>query len=192
MRVVAGALGGRSLAAPVGAATRPSSDLVRGALFAALEARRSAWGHRALVEVRVLDLFAGSGALGIEALSRGATHAVFVESDRRALAVLWANLDDLGLRERATVVAGDARAYLAGPVPGAFGLILADPPYAQGVASLLPLLARGDRLAPDGLCALQHGAREELPERSGTLQRLLHRVHGGTALSIYAARADRG
>ena len=118
MRIVAGTLGGRRLKAPPGRATRPTSDRLREALFAIL-------GD--LAGVRVLDLFAGSGALGIEALSRGATSAVFVDSDPRAIAVTRANLDALDLA--AAVHKRDALAYLRDASEGPFDLVFLDPPY---------------------------------------------------------------
>src|SRR5947209_1627120 len=99
MRVIAGELGGRRLRSPRGEATRPTSERVREAVFSML-------GE--LGGLRVLDLFAGSGALGIEALSRGAAAATFVERSPRALAALRANIDTLGLRDRARVLDGDA------------------------------------------------------------------------------------
>lgn len=139
MRIVAGEFGGRRLQAPKGDATRPTTDRVREALFSTL-------GD--LEGERVLDLFAGSGALGIEALSRGAATAVFVEKARPALTVLRANLDALGLAPpRATVRAGDALAALrdAPGTAGAYDLVFLDPPYRQA-AGLGPGLS--ERLAP--------------------------------------------
>lgn len=128
MRVVAGELRGRRLVTPAGAATRPTSDKVRQATFNALESAGE------VADAVVLDLFAGSGALGIEALSRGAAHATFVERDRGALAALRANLDALDLTGRSTVVVGDAL-QRAG---GRWDLVLLDPPYAfDGWAQLL-------------------------------------------------------
>jgi 16S rRNA (guanine966-N2)-methyltransferase len=122
VRVVAGTARGRRLQAPPGVATRPTSDRVREATFNAL-------GSLGAVEgATVLDLFAGSGALGIEALSRGASHATFVDSDARALAVIRANLDTTGLSDRATVVNGDAVRRLE--TAGSVDLALLDPPYA--------------------------------------------------------------
>ena len=122
MRVVAGDLGGRKLVAPGGRTTRPTSDRVREATFNALESLGVVGG------ARVLDLFAGSGALGIEALSRGAARATFVERDRPALSALRTNLERCGLASpRAEVVVGDG---LSIDLPGPWDLALLDPPYA--------------------------------------------------------------
>jgi 16S rRNA (guanine966-N2)-methyltransferase len=128
VRVVSGEAGGRKLVAPDGVDTRPTSDRVREATFNALGSLGAIEGST------VLDLFAGSGAMGIEALSRGAAHATFVERDRGARAVIEHNLAATGLAERATVVAADALAWLAGTAGGgaarAFDLAICDPPYA--------------------------------------------------------------
>jgi len=122
VRIVAGSARGRRIEAPPGTGTRPTSDRVREAVFNALGSLG------AVVGAGVLDLFAGSGAMGLEALSRGAAHATFVDADRRALAVVRANAERLGLADRISVVRADALAYLAG-APAA-DLALCDPPYA--------------------------------------------------------------
>jgi 16S rRNA (guanine966-N2)-methyltransferase len=131
MRVIAGELGGRRLRSPRGQGTRPTSERAREALFSMLVE---------LSGLRVLDLFAGSGALGIEALSRGAAAATFVERSPQALAALRANVAALGLGERARVVDGDALAALR--LPGKYDLIFLDPPYAAA-GPLAGALARG-------------------------------------------------
>jgi 16S rRNA (guanine966-N2)-methyltransferase len=150
VRVVAGRFGGRRLQAPPGQGTRPTSDRVREALFSTLGPLDGA---------RVLDLFAGSGALGIEALSRGAASALLVERDARAVAVIRANLDALGLDEPAAIVhAGPARAALrsASGRGDTYDLIFLDPPYrsAPGLgqelsAALEPLLSGGGRVVTE-------------------------------------------
>jgi 16S rRNA (guanine966-N2)-methyltransferase len=147
MRVIAGELGGRRLQAPPGTDTRPTSDRVREALFSALGPVDGA---------EVLDLFAGSGALAIEALSRGAAHATLVERDARAVAVIRRNLDALGLgADRATVRRRDALRALqdANASGSAYDLVLIDPPYrlAAGLGpelsqALTPVLRRGARV----------------------------------------------
>ena len=144
MRVVAGELGGRRLRSPRGTITRPTADMVREALFEIL--------GESVEGTHVLDLFAGSGALGIEALSRGAAKVTFVENDRRAADVVEANLRDLGVRERAELVRSDAMRLLRGaPSRGhLYDLALLDPPYADAarlgarLSELLPpVLAPG-------------------------------------------------
>jgi len=186
MRVIAGALRGRRLRAPRGRDTRPTPDRVREALFAALEP---------LEGLRVLDLYAGSGALGIEALSRGAAHLVLVERSHAALSAVRDNLAELGIGAQA-IVLGTAleRSLAAISELGPYDLVLADPPYAD-VASerVTPLLDRllADRavLRPSGLVVIEHAARDRPPElRAVRLVRT--RTYGDTALSWYAPGAE--
>jgi 16S rRNA (guanine966-N2)-methyltransferase len=133
VRVVAGSLGGRRLATPPGRATRPTSELVRAAIFNSLDAV-------GLLEGAVVaDLFAGSGALGIEALSRGAAHATFVEEDRRAAAIIDRNLDTLVLAAHATLIVSPVERWKP---PATLDVVLADPPYGWvGWNELLTRLA---------------------------------------------------
>jgi 16S rRNA (guanine966-N2)-methyltransferase len=134
MRVVAGSAGGLRLVAPPGRDTRPTSDRVREATFNALGSLDVLDG------ARVLDLYAGSGALGIEALSRGAAHVTFVERDRAAIEAIRANLSSTGLAADATVVPADASSFVASG-PGDFDLALLDPPYGfKGWNELLTTL----------------------------------------------------
>jgi 16S rRNA (guanine966-N2)-methyltransferase len=150
MRVIAGAFKGRRLVAPAGSLTRPTGDRVREALFSSLVALMGP----GLGNGAVLDLFAGSGALGIEALSRGCTRATFVERDRRALQALERNLAATGIQKAARVVKGDAvRLVLGGMIPGGpFALILLDPPYRLAVTEVASVVsALGEnRLLADG------------------------------------------
>ena len=139
MRVVAGALRGRKLVAPEGLQVRPTAERVRQATFNALD-------HRGVVRgARVVDLFAGSGALGIEALSRGAAHVTFVESDRAALACIRQNLDHVGMTAQATIVRADvARWVRGGSAAGTVDLLFADPPYTfEGWTDLLAAVLPG-------------------------------------------------
>lgn len=194
MRVVAGEFKGRRLAGPKGGVTRPTSDKVREALFSILGP---------VASLRVLDLFAGTGALGIEAISRGAAHVVFVERDNRMRAVLRSNLEvvagDDGQTGRATVVAGDALDFLRRATGGdLFDLVLLDPPYADAnkleaplAAALTPLLSPGarivaecDRRAP---LMLESAAQDD--SRAG-LSLLSERRYGDTLLRILQAPKD--
>ena len=127
MRIIAGEWRGRRLKAPSGMATRPTADRVRETLFSMLASRLGSFE-----KLRVADLFAGSGALGLEALSRGAAFACLVEKDADALTALRANIDTLGAGERTRIVTGSA---LRLPAAAPFDLIFADPPYAPGSGS---------------------------------------------------------
>ncbi len=137
MRVIAGEAKGRRLTGIRSSAIRPTSDRVREALFSALGA--------AVPDARVLDLYAGSGALGIEALSRGAAGAVFVDSDREAVVAIRANLALTGTDDRASVVRSPVGGFLAAGRQGPFDLVFLDPPYARGppVEDLEALVAGG-------------------------------------------------
>ena len=178
MRVVAGRHRGRRLTAPPGKGTRPTADRVREALFSILGP---------VDDLRVLDLFAGSGALGIEALSRGARHVTFVECDRRAAATISANLDQLG--EEAELVVGDALAWLKeAPAGTAFDLVLLDPPYDSAGRLAGPLSERlPDVLAPDALIVSESDKRTPL-----TLDLPLtdERTYGDTRIAIHRAGRD--
>lgn len=134
-RIIAGAAKGRRLSVPPDV-TRPTSDRVREALFSALDSALGAWAG-----VRVLDLYAGSGALGLEAASRGAAHVTLVERDRRALATLRANVDAVAL-PGVVVRAGDVVRVVAVPAPEPYDLVLADPPYDLEATEVEQVLAR--------------------------------------------------
>ena len=153
MRIIAGKWRGRTLEAPAGRDTRPTADRVRESLFSMLASRLGSFE-----DLRVADLFAGSGALGFEALSRGAAHAVFVESDAKAAAAIRRNADKLSASVQ--VLSGSA---LSLPRSDAFDLIFADPPYAPGsgtavVASVL----RAGWLAPGGWMTVETSRGEDV------------------------------
>ncbi len=149
-RVIAGRLGGRRLQVPDGAGTRPTADRAREGLFSSLQSQLDLEG------ARVLDLYAGSGALGIEALSRGAATATFVESDEAAAAVVRANLTGLGLGE-GHVVTGEVERFLGG-TPAAFDLVLADPPYRAPIGTALAALVGW--LAPGAVVVVERATRD--------------------------------
>lgn len=176
-RIVAGSAGGRRLTVPP-KGTRPTSERVREALFGALEAVFDFDG------LHVLDLYAGSGALGFEALSRGASVVTFIESDRRAVEVLRANASALGLAG-ARVVGGPVESVVAGEPDHGYDIVLADPPYALSNAALggvLGNLVRRGWLAPDALVVLERAARDGEPDWPEGLRPTRSRRYGDTAL----------
>jgi 16S rRNA (guanine966-N2)-methyltransferase len=174
MRVIAGRLGGRRLTVPSGLGTRPTADRVREALFSVLGDVGGAM---------VLDLYAGTGALGIEALSRGAAHATFVESARPALAALRANLAALGIEASARVVAQPVARAVPG-LAGSFDLVLADPPYAAIAEVPAVLAALRAALAPGARIVVEHASRDAAPSVAGFAARP-SRVYGDTAVTLY-------
>jgi 16S rRNA (guanine966-N2)-methyltransferase len=179
VRIIAGAWRGRKLQAPPGAETRPTSDRVRQAMFDML--LHAPWGGRGVVdEALVLDAFAGTGALGLEALSRGAAEAVFFEQSPAALVSLRANISACGAQARARVVASDV--MQCGPGVGR-NLIFLDPPYADGVVqrSIHILRAQG-WLLPHCLVVAEISALAPVVERGLLLAR---RVHGAAQILVW-------
>lgn len=186
MRVVGGRHRGRRLGAPPGATVRPTADRVREALFNILV-------HGDLVPggldgARVIDLFAGTGALGLEALSRGAGHVVFIENGRAALTALERNIAALGEASRATVLARDATRP-GGRVGPHASLAFLDPPYGRGlVGPALAALADGAWLAPDALVVVETAARDDLEPPVGFVE-VDRRRYGATTLLFLRAEA---
>ena len=181
MRIIAGTWRGRTLTAPAGIATRPTADRVRQALFDML--MHAPWGGREAVDgALVLDAFAGTGARGLEAVSRGAAEAVFFEADPAAVATLHVNVAACGAGAMARVVAGDVLRPGAAPVVPRT-LIFLDPPYGQGLVhrSLNVLRAQG-WLAP-GCLVIAEQSRRESVEKDVAL--LAQRVHGAALLNVW-------
>ncbi len=176
-RIIAGTARGRRIATPPGDGTRPTSDRVREALFGRLE-------HLdAIADARVLDLYAGSGALALEALSRGAASALLAEAGRRAADVIRANISELGFD--AEVRHAKVAQVLAGPPPHTMHLVLIDPPYAvaeEEVAELLSMLAGRGWLEPEAVVLLERSTRSASPNWPAGLHPLESRVYGETSL----------
>jgi 16S rRNA (guanine966-N2)-methyltransferase len=187
MRVIAGTLRRRTLDAPAGLATRPTSDRLRETLFNVLARRMQA--------ARFLDLYAGSGAVGIEAVSRGAENVVLVERSAQALRVLRGNLEKLGLRAGVRVEAVSVGAFLRRVRPKNsemhFDVVFLDPPYdaADEYATVLGLLG-GDAagmLADGAVVTAEHRRKEKLEDTYGTLHRVRVLEQGDASLSFYEA-----
>ena len=179
-RVIAGTAGGRRLRTPPGDRTRPTSDRVREALFSALEVARGGWDG-----LRVLDLYAGSGALGLEALSRGAAALTAVEHDRATARLVAANARDLGLDRSTEVVTGAVGTVLdRGPGDrAAFDLVLADPPYPRSEDDLArDLRALPGWLADDALVVLERSSRSPEPSWPAGWEAERSRRYGETVL----------
>lgn len=160
MRIVAGSLKGRAIVAPDGQGTRPTSDRARQAVFNVLE--HAAWGAR-LQGLRVIDLYAGSGALGFEAISRGAAFGLFVETDDAARGAIRENADAYGLMGRTRVHRRSATdlGVRPGPIAEAFDIAFLDPPYAKGLGEqTLARLVEGDWLKPGALVVFERGSDE--------------------------------
>jgi 16S rRNA (guanine(966)-N(2))-methyltransferase RsmD len=178
MRIIAGAWKGRRLDAPRWEGVRPTSDKLRETLFNILAPR--------VAGARVLDVFAGTGAVGLEALSRGAAAAVFVEQDRRAAALIAANVERCGARDRCAIIRGTAEQVLEHAIAGdPFDLVMLDPPYAfEPLADVVSAAVR--HLAPGGLVILEHATRRPLPAMDGL--RSVRTVRSGdSTLTLFEA-----
>jgi len=174
-RIVAGTLRGRRLEVPPGNGTRPTSDKVRQAVFNVLGQYFDGGA--------VLDLYAGSGALALEALSRGCARAVCVDADRDAVEVVRRNASSLGVADRVDVRRGRVEDLLLSLPESAFALVFLDPPYALGPAAALA--GAGRCAAPGGRVVAEHDAKRPPPDEAGALRLLDRRSFGGTGISIY-------
>jgi 16S rRNA (guanine966-N2)-methyltransferase len=180
VRIISGELRGRRLRAPEGLATRPTSDRVREALFNIISAR--------VPGARFLDVCAGSGAVGLEAISRGAERAVFVEQSRRALEQIEDNVERCGVAERTRIVPKDAVAGLRGLLASGerFDLVYVDPPYdADLYRPVLRFLGATEIVEPDGLVVVELRTRDGLPDEAGDLRHYRDERYGDTTLAFY-------
>lgn len=182
MRIISGSLGGLHLKAPKGYKVRPTADQVREAMFNILVSRFS------VENITILDLFAGTGALGIEALSRGASSAVFVDSNTEAQRTIQTNLSTTHLRERGRLI----RAYAAKGIKIVedqglqFGGVFLDPPYREGwVDKILRLLASSTTLAPQAWVVVEHDQHEAGADEYASLVLTERRRYGKTGVSFY-------
>jgi len=190
MRITGGKAGGRKLSAPKHGGVRPTSDKVKEALFSVLGPRVDG--------ARFLELFAGSGAVGIEALSRGAESVVFVDSSKRSCALIRKNLDELGLREGASVYAMDALKFIPkhGHETGPFGIIFLDPPYHGGLGEKalekLGECAAAEygcgMLSEDTIIVYEHFKKMMPPDLVGGLSVKKRYTYGDTVISMYVPK----
>ena len=179
VRVIAGTLKGRRLEAPDWPGLRPTSDRLRETLFNILAPR--------IGGARVLDAYAGTGAVGIEALSRGAAHVTFVEQDRRAQQLIESNLAKCGLSERYAIIrAGFAAAARGG---GEFDIVFLDPPYGPGELATA-LDAAAPVIGPATVLVIEHAARDQAPESAGALERVREVRQGDSSLAFYRRRGE--
>ena len=186
MRVVGGRLKGRALITPSSRAIRPTSERLRESIFDILEHRFAG----RIEGARVVDLFAGTGALAIEALSRGARFALFVDNGAEARALLRANVEALALGGVTRIWRADATKLGAAPAGGPFALAFLDPPYGQGLAGpALASLIEGGWLEPDALCVVEEAAKAAIAAPTG-LAPVDERVYGDTKIAIF--QRDQG
>ena len=182
MRVVAGTQKGRHIKNPQGWDCRPTSARVREALFSILSAHTAG--------AQVLDLYAGTGALGLESLSRGARHVVFVENQAKTVRLLRENIERCGYTRQCVVLTRDVETFLTAPPtwnePPAFDLVFADPPYQRtDLTQFLERLSLSGTLAPAGRAILEHGTKRPVPPRVGSLAQTRQARYGDTTLTFY-------
>ena len=178
MRVIAGAFKGRNLKSPPSLQVRPTSDRLRETLFNVIAAR--------VPDARFLDLCAGSGAVGIEALSRGAAHATFVDRSRRSCQLIEANLELCRVpEEQRDIYCSEAYEFLRQWDGDLWDLVFFDPPYKEDYLRVLERLGSGKLLNEDGLLVAEHHRKTELPETIGCLTRTRILKQGDSALSFY-------
>jgi 16S rRNA (guanine966-N2)-methyltransferase len=183
MRIISGSAGGRRLHTPKDRRIRPTSDRVKEALFNILTVLLGSFSG-----VRVLDIFAGTGNLGIETLSRGASAAVFIDDSREAALLVQRNLEMTGLAGRGMVVQKEALAALKqlAETGNPFDLVFLDPPYRLGLsAAVLSFLPESGLIGEGSVVVAEAASREDLPETFGALHRFDQRRYGDTALAFY-------
>jgi len=182
VRIISGSARGKQLSALRGSEIRPTPDRVREALFSMLTSRLGS-----LEGLRVLDLFAGSGALALEALSRGAASAVLVDRGEQAARVVPANIRACHMQDRSTFIRSEVLQALPrlGGIP--FDLVFLDPPYDRNLLSpVLTSLGRLDALARGGIICAETDTREEIPESIGPFVRIDRRQYGSTAIHLFS------
>ncbi len=187
MRIIGGEARGRTIKTPRGMATRPMRDFVREAVFSIL--------GRSVEDARVLDLFAGSGSLGLEALSRGAKETVFVDFGREPIKIIQENLDRLGMSVRAKIVKAEVLDYLrkAGGGESRFDLIFIDPPFRIDLKyrqDMLKLIAEGGFLAPSAVVIIEAPLRSEPPRSPEGVRFAERRKYGEAAVDVYVNKEN--
>ena len=180
MRITGGIGRGRALKVPAGSKVRPTSDKVKQALFNILGVRVSGSVF--------LDLFAGAGGIGIEALSRGAERVVFVDGSRESLAIINRNIEEAGFRERAEVVRSKVEPFLKRR-SGSYDIVFLDPPYIMEMLPLLQLVSGSGLLKPGAIVVAEHFKKQESPAKAGALALYREAKYGDTVLAFYAITA---
>ena len=183
MRIIAGTARGRQLKAPPGLHTRPTTDRVKEAVFSIIQFQ--------VPGARVLDLFAGSGQLGLECLSRGAESCLFCDNDRAALRAVGQNITACGVQDRCTVFAGDFRSAVAGHSPGSFDIILLDPPYGGKILEdALRAVEQFDILAARGIIVCESACGDKVYIPAAPYEELREYRYGSTAITTLMRNAE--
>ena len=182
MRIIAGELKGRKLTAPRDESVRPTAEKVREAVFSMLQ--------NEIPDAVVLDLFAGTGSLGLEALSRGARRAFFVDKDRRSIAMVKSNVISCGMEDRSVIMCSDYSAAI-GRIHEKADLVFLDPPYKAGLMEdCLQRLSESSLLPEGGIIVAEHGREEILPDQLLRLHRIRERKYGKVRVSVYEKQEE--
>lgn len=180
MRIITGTLKGRKLKIPANLDLRPTSDRTKEGMFAVIEA------HKGFEQMRILDLYAGTGNLGFEALSRGAASVFFIESNRQAVKVIEDNAEKLGLEERISGVCGQVEHLLKG-TPARYDIVFADPPYEEEFMPELVDIVTRQWLEPEGWLVLEHDKRRDFTDHPLCV---FSKPYGRTIVSIFEPEAS--
>jgi len=182
MRIIAGELKGRRLTAPKDESVRPTAEKVREAVFSMLQTY--------IPDAVVVDLFAGTGSLGLEALSRGARRAYFVDRDRTSIALVKANVGTCGVEERSVILCSDYGSAI-GRIHDRADIVFLDPPYKAGLMEdCLNRLAASELLPEGGIVVAEHGREEILPDTVSGLRRIRDRKYGKVRVSVYEKQEE--
>lgn len=180
MRIITGAYRGRRLLSPKDLSVRPTSDRVKEAIFSMISDNIS--------ESVVLDLFAGTGSLGLEALSRGAKHCYFIDNDRESVRLIKENINHCGAGDESTLFVGDFN-YALTRIKEALDLVFLDPPYeGNALEKALTKLGEENFMAPGGLVVTEHGPKKIMPDNVGSLEKLKEKKYGTVHVTIYQAK----
>lgn len=179
MRIITGAYRGRRLASPKDLSVRPTSDKVKEAIFSMIA--------QEIDQTVVLDLFAGTGSLGLEALSRGAKHCYFVDNDRESVRLIKSNIGQCKAETESTVLVGDFK-YGLSRIKEPIGIAFLDPPYRTDILDeALLIVSEEGFMAPDGLVVTEHGPKKIMPESIGVLEKIKEKKYGTVYVTIYRA-----
>ncbi|WZL74798.1 16S rRNA (guanine(966)-N(2))-methyltransferase RsmD [Clostridiaceae bacterium 35-E11] len=185
MRVIAGSLKGRRLKTPKGIETRPTTDRVKESIFSII--------HAHIIDSIIIDLFSGTGNLGIEALSRGAEKVFFVDKNKNSIQLIKENIESMGLKSKSEILFCDALKAIKqlASLSHKFDIIFMDPPYSKGlILPCMEAINAEDMLKEDGIILVEHDTKDTLPDNVGRLIKRKEKKYGNTMISIYAEEAS--
>lgn len=186
MRVIAGSVKGRSLKAPKGMQTRPTTDRVKEAIFSII--------HPYIIDSVILDLFSGTGNLGIEALSRGAQKVYFVDNNKASIHIIKENIENTSFQQKSVILFSDAHRVIkkCSIENIQFDIIFMDPPYLKDmIIPMLNAIIEGDLLRRDGIIVIEHDHKDSLPDQVQNLFKMKEKKYGNTMIAIYSEEVEQ-